>query len=273
MDCSACTKIVDAWVAAEGESRMGASDRAAIHSPEFRHHVIGCDSCREYLSNGSEQVTAAVRRQQRATRSAEDAAILEGVLRLSESHGLLDEDGQLRFRKEAAPSEWKDMQPATRVSGEPAFAALADAVREVSGRAATLVGVFKLPLAQLAPSTRAGGREAPLETPPHQVALVMPALEDGNWRPEVTLEIRPAEIRVLLSMQRGADRAELAMPHAAIRARDGALIASSESTGLRWLEDGSDRCFLTVWQTASSDEKLEDLVDPTADDGLVIWLS
>jgi hypothetical protein len=101
----------------------------------------------------------------------------------------------------------------------------------------------------------------------------MPALEARNWQPDVTLEVRPTEIRLLLTVRPGVDRAELAAPQAAIRTKEGALVAASAPARLRWLEDGSNRCFLTIWQAASADEKLEDLIDPAADDALVFWIT
>jgi hypothetical protein len=101
----------------------------------------------------------------------------------------------------------------------------------------------------------------------------MPKLEAGGWQPEVTVEVRPTEVRLLLSARPDANRDELVAPHAALRGRDAALLDESEPPGLHWLEDGSDRCYLIAWQASGADEKLEELIDPAADDALIIWFT
>lgn len=271
-DCDSCVRIMDAWVASRGEPGMSPADREALHSPEFRDHVNHCDACGAYLGEASAKMAEAARLTRESERAAEDKVLLAHLLDLFEHRGLLGDDGQLAVVQETPASPPSGTEATVPAGDRRSFEVMADAIRKVGGQAATLVGAFGLRLPRLAPATR-GDREGVAETPPHQLALSMPALEEGSWQPGVTLEVRPAEIRLLLTARPGAIRAELAAPHAAIHTKDGALVMASDSAELRWLEDGSDRCFLTVWQARSADEKLQDLIDPAADDSLLVWIT
>jgi len=271
-DCDSCVRIMDAWMASRGEPGMSSADRAALHSAEFRDHVNHCDACSVYLGEASAKMADAARRARESERAAEDKVLLAHLLDLFEYRGLLGDDGQLAVVQETPGSRSSGIEAIVPADDRRSFEAMVDAVRKVGGQAATLVGAFGLRLPQLAPATR-GDREGFAQTPPHQLALSMPALEAGNWQPGVTLEVRPAEIRMLLTARPGAIRAELAAPHAAIHTKDGAIVMASDATELRWLEDGSERCFLTAWRAGRADEKLQDLIDPAADDSLLVWIT
>ena len=215
-DCDSCMRIVDAWAASQGETAMSPADREALHSPEFRRHVNQCDACSAYLGEASAKVAEAAKRARESERDAEDKVLLTHLLELFGSRGLLDDNGRLRVARETPPSPSNGTEAIAPASSKSSLEALSDAVRKVAGQAAVLVGVFGLALPPLAPATR-GDREGFAESPPHQRTLSMPALEAGNWQPDVTLEVKPTEIRLLLTVRPGVDRAGLATPQAAIR--------------------------------------------------------
>ena len=267
LDCDRCTKIIDAWLASQGEQGMSLADREMLHSPEFRKHVNGCDACSAYLGEAAATMAETAGLAEDSKRAAEDKVLRAHLLQLFESRGLLDDDGRLRVVDETSAFPSADQE-----RGRRSFDALADVVRRVAGEAALLVGAFGLRLPPVAPATR-GNREGVAMTPPYQLALWMPALAAWNWQPDVTLEARPSEIRLLFTAQPGANRAELAIPHAAIRTKEGSLVVAGDLAELRWLEDGSDRCFLTVWKPQSAEERLQELIDPAADDALVVWIN
>jgi hypothetical protein len=155
---------------------------------------------------------------------------------------------------------------------QPSLAWLAHGLRRAFGQAVVAVSAFKIAAPSALPATLAP-RSAASVPPPQQVEIVMPALERGNWLADVTLEIRPTEIRALLSAKPGADRSSLAMPHAALRAKDGSLVSSAASAELEWLEDGSGRCYLIVWQAGFDEGQLGTVIDSATDDNLVVWLT
>ena len=270
-ECDHCKRIIDAWVAAQGESALSEADRVTLHSPKFRDHVNNCVLCSTQLGEASSQIMAMLRQLEEQQDDTSDEVLRAHLLKLFESRGLLTDDG--RLAGVPAPSAFNQARNALGDSEAGNSSALVDAIRNVGGHVATLVGTFRLPLPRTAPATLGADRDQSAVSPPLQVALSMPALTAGSWQSNVTLEIRPTQVSMLLTASPNAQRTSLATPCAAIRTAQGTLLMAGDSEQLRWLGDESNRCYLTVWRAITAAERLEDLVDPSAEDSLVVWMS